>query len=995
MAHDNDVEYWQNKILFFLHDPPDKALSIQGHEDRAKRISELLVPSKSLTKEEYSAADRIAASLARAALPGYSKDPNKNGAVDLQKDSLILTHPLVKAQSLVLEPGRTGGIAGCTDEIINILKDDLGTPGQVLAPDTKETAFPLGGYYRDGNSAEWYKVLYFYLFFAFRKRLRLENVGGLGALWDVLPADTRMPDHSIWEHCGMTAALGSILGKNVKGGIALSTFSITPVQGFISASRKLRDAWVSSVLLSYLSFVGMRTIMEELGPDHIVYPSLQDQYLVEQWIGERFHLNRFLQENEDISKNIELSKTIGSFPNKFVFLCDAAEASMINDKIAKAIKDEWVSLADSVKSFLWDKRERALGKVPAQKIYGHFADLFDKEISDYWNFTWASSKMFSIEDINSLQALMDPSIWEREQTTIRDFNRINGDKGKNLSLLYGTSHSFIGNIHAAQKRRPNQLRHEPQGEKCPLCGELEVLNDADIGKEHPSLNAYNEAVRDFWSSIREQVGGHGQEDNSELGEHERLCAVCATKRFLPSALQANKRNSLLGQIFGREQNKFPSTTEIALSGFFKKLEQKNIQMAVQGDPRNKLTDYVHKHELDQRDIDDFETDPDISPVLEQIRKEGLTLEEVDRYYALLLMDGDHMGDLINGATIEATWKDVLHPALRNRFEQGFFPDSPLQNHLHEKRTTNPSVHAAVSDALNSFSRFVVAPIIEKYPPSRLIYAGGDDVLAIVPTEYVLEVASAIHEAYGYSFVKYRNEGNDQYLQARQIGDHLTFEALKDVSKLGLHLGKPEIQKANMVITGKSDRGISISAAIVIAHHKEPLREVIHEAHEVLDTIAKERAGRDTLAIRLHKRNGASRDLWFQWEQQNYFLAQTKPETLSKSLADVKLALEEGAMSSRLAYRMGELQEQLLPLWALDIDEQTRNAAVLKILEYAIAHSNIDSEHRLQGDKVKELAAQLAGLCIIGNPQTEENWFNAEAPVIARFLASSGSEGAQI
>jgi CRISPR-associated protein Cmr2 len=62
----------------------------------------------------------------------------------------------------------------------------------------------------------------------------------LGALWEVLPADTRVPDHSIWDHLDLTSAFAGAFAADPDGEAALLALSLGPVQGFIAAARRPR-----------------------------------------------------------------------------------------------------------------------------------------------------------------------------------------------------------------------------------------------------------------------------------------------------------------------------------------------------------------------------------------------------------------------------------------------------------------------------------------------------------------------------------------------------------------------------------------------------------------------------------------------------------------------------------------------------------------------------------------------------------------------------------
>jgi len=67
-----------------------------------------------------------------------------------------------------------------------------------------------------------------------------EDFGKPGQLWKRLPADTRVPDHSIWDHLDLTSAFAGAFAADPKGEAALPALSIGPVQPFIAAARTER-----------------------------------------------------------------------------------------------------------------------------------------------------------------------------------------------------------------------------------------------------------------------------------------------------------------------------------------------------------------------------------------------------------------------------------------------------------------------------------------------------------------------------------------------------------------------------------------------------------------------------------------------------------------------------------------------------------------------------------------------------------------------------------
>lgn len=103
------------------------------------------------------------------------------------------------------------------------------------------------------------------------------------------------------------------------------------------------------------------------------------------------------------------------------------------------------------------------------------------------------------------------------------------------------------------------------------------------------------------------------------------------------------------------------------------------------------------------------------------------------------MDGDGMGKWLNGTHEDlANFEAMLHPKALEQLKgnQGW------QKVLGQKRLISPSLHAAISQALAKFTLNCVPYVVEELHFGRLVYAGGDDVLAFLP---LVEVLSAARE----------------------------------------------------------------------------------------------------------------------------------------------------------------------------------------------------------------------------------------------------------
>lgn len=910
--NNRNANYWQNKIAAYLDESVVKVFDIKNRKQYAKSIQDSFGAITSTADEKkIQQAQYIASGLTRAAL--LFDDSN------LEK--ITLKHPLVKNQFIDFSISNVD-VKKLVEEIKNQLETELSY------------------FVKDLSEEEKYRWIFNYLFFAYNKMLRKNDIGGLGALWDILPADTRMPDHPMWHHFGMTSAIYSSLERNEDGSkenLTLVVYSITPVQDFIGKARKLRDYWTGSVLLSYLAFTGITAVMEELGPDHILYPSLQNQALVEQWLGKKnASFANFLEEtDENLRKLDEASQSIASFPNKFVFLCNHKDAEETCKKIEERIDSKWKSTAGIVRNYL----ERFADNSRKTR----FCEIWDNTVDKFWKYSWAATNFATVNNEPELESLLQKEKWLSELETMKEFNSCFKEENNvfpnyDASNLYGATHSLAQGLLAAGKMKPTSFKNIQNGEKCPLCGEHEVLNDSPKGL---AASDYNKNITAFWNRIREK--SNNDCEYTQVGKNERLCAICALKRFLPLGnVFTDKSHILHRTLVDSYSENFPSTTEMARW-------EKDCNLS--DEERKKLAQKYHKNEIEAEDAN----------------KSG---DNTDKYYAFLLMDGDKMGDLINGETTEATWNDVINIKKK---ESTVFASKDFAE---KKRTINPALHSMISDSLNNFARYGVQPAVDS-GHGKLIYAGGDDVCAILPLSTAFETADKIRKVYQLSYGEVTENGSVELK-----------EPSPKMSKIVMHLGHSDKQDKTK---------ISLSGAIIIAHHKQPLKEVIQTAHSVLDGVAKEKSGRNSLAIRMMKRSGGDRDVWFKWEEKNVFADDEK--TCRESFLDVISNAGE-KLTPSLLYKIENLKGSFEPI-LFDIKNgkseqknigESEKKMIVDLFNYEVAHSIYSRKD--DASKAEELAKDLAGLCIKvknddGKITVAENWFNPESAIIANFMAKGG------
>ncbi len=138
-----------------------------------------------------------------------------------------------------------------------------------------------------------------------------------------------------------------------------------------------------------------------------------------------------------------------------------------------------------------------------------------------------------------------------------------------------------------------------------------------------------------------------------------------------------------------------------------------------------------------------------------------------------------------------------------------------------KQLSDSDKQKAIAKGLQVFNEKV--PGIVQDHDGFLVYCGGDDVLAVLPINQALGCALAVRECYETAFERCQRE-------------------------FGIKIST------------------SISAAVEFAHIHMPLTKVLGDAHSLLDDVAKERCGRDSLAVRVWKPGGKALEWAMPWNK---------------------------------------------------------------------------------------------------------------------------------
>ena len=485
--------------------------------------------------------------------------------------------------------------------------------------------------------------------------------------------------------------------------------SIGPVQGFVSQSRRTRDLWGSSFLLAFLSAHAMRGAEQAGG--RIAQPAVDGDALYAWVCGDRRGR----------------PPRIGTVPNHFVVEVSGAAGSVAAAAEA-ALGEAWSTVCSSV----W-KRFVAHAN-PA----GRGTDaIWKRQTESFWEVTWTAGR--------------------------------SDDGGRLLA------------------RRKQWRTHRPPdepGDKCTMMHDLQEISG------HVEA-AHRDRQNRFWTRLTSRLG------SLDLQAGERLCAIALVKRLFP-------KQEVCGAALGWkvDASHWRSTVSIGALPWIREVKDtvpqqareyaqavrrhvpdvvperppsagRNVEAA--GDFPRLDANYLHREFVaserrcplpaDATQADRHELGALLQKIYNAETKDGRPLGSPPAFYALLLADGDRMGDLV-------------------------------------ARLGGPSV----SHALASFTG-KVAGIVEGHD-GVAVYAGGDDVLAMLPAASALQCANALAESFRAAFAE----------------------------------------------TG-TEHQATLSAAVVFAHVRLPMRSVLQEAHRLLDDVAKDGNGRNSLAVGVLKPGG--------------------------------------------------------------------------------------------------------------------------------------------
>jgi CRISPR-associated protein Cmr2 len=218
-------------------------------------------------------------------------------------------------------------------------------------------------------------------------------------------------------------------------------------------------------------------------------------------------------------------------------------------------------------------------------------------------------------------------------------------------------------------------------------------------------------------------------------------------------------------------------------------------------------------EKDIKEIVEFLKDKKISP---------------SKYYAILQMDGDNMGKWLRGE-FNIKIGEAIHENVKKALidfsksddkeridDNNEKKEEKIKKILDSRHPISPSIHQVFSRRLSIFALEYVRKIVEEDNYGKLVYAGGDDILAFLPVENVLNCAY-------------------------------------------------ELQKTFKEVLSKK---ATMSAGILIVHHKYPLYLALKKVSEA-EKKAKNFYGKSAFCVIFMTHGGEEREFGGNWELKEF------------------------------------------------------------------------------------------------------------------------------
>lgn len=1010
----NTLQYWQQKLVQLTHDPLHKTLLLGGggsHKTAAAQIFQEIADTP--LRYANAAPDRIAAGADRPML-----GTGAMCTVDWRQHP-HMRHPLqprvgirVPGGDQLLGTGARARAGELTDALVASWRREEGQS-------EGEDHGPTASVWTDANALRALAMR------VWRRQPTWSRQTGLPAR--LIPADSRCPDHALLDHVRVAAA-ACFLPRMTDPTPSpaqepcLVSIRLHGVQTFIAESRKTRDLWTASLIYGELVWAAMSTVVEQYGPENVLYPDLLGNPFMDQWLLAQQGLADAVP---DQVRRYGARTASVPVPNTFTCLLPRGgdghllAVDVLMARAEEQVRARWQTMTDATRALL-----------EAKGASGRWTEIWDRSLCNPPALTWTAvawrprmrgqgtvppADLPALPDRgNAATGQLPPVLQARaaalqpwvSEPTWEHYEHLRTVSWRVVALMQqprpvgdwlGAERGFdYPLVHAqllalaettAQARSP-EILHEP-GEKCSVTGRHEALTTNPAGGVRDVRGARSGASA-FWADVHIHHGA------------ERLGAPAALKRFLSMAKEPAfiQRWNGIGQPDPSDKDRtapYPSTAGLAAGPFLERVARRWPELRA---PVLRFLAALRDTKLDEDTqharalprlvrYTGMDADPDLRKFLrteaqtlslevlathreraeaakereeaERIRRLAEAVKALldiagdapDEEVAVLFMDGDGVSRLVEGdaEVIQTRWRDVLHPNAVGRIEDR---DSALyaagwNGLLDQKRALGPSLHAMLTRALADFTDRLAPWVVEVEFPGRLIYAGGDDLLALLPARHAVAAAARLQQLFSAPYVldtlpdeprwEWRRAGTDERWGARAaerfrvpkvpIGasgeidpSNWTFE--DTITEEGTQVTQaPTAALREMEVLPMLGRGHALSAGIALGHFKTPLSSLLGTAKANLDERAKRR-GRELrkmgavsghLSVSRFTGSGAKATFTAPWSLGRPGMEGVDPDPPALQVVMDRLVegFRTGALAMRLPYQLREAIQQMLPV----------------------------------------------------------------------------------
>lgn len=465
-----------------------------------------------------------------------------------------------------------------------------------------------------------------------------------------------------------------------------------------------------------------------------------------------------------LGKNKEAKPQQGGIPNRF--MADISNCQKFDgNAVTNAVKQAWLAIADKV----WEKDRQGLEQqgYPTKEIW-------ERQNNNFWDMSWVITE------------------------------------GRDTSAL---------------DKRKNFRTHTTSvegGYKCMMMEgyqELSGASDKNSGKKR----------RNYWVNLVQLI------HSKDIGETEELCAIAYIKRRFVHTFKDVKKpievngNTLMIHGWQLPHN-VPSVAYMASVPWLKNLLENQNYMDDFKQVLNHIDEMKYFSDVDINER--AESKNHVKTIQQIINDTKIDLKEISLdgniYYQTFWDNiGNFVADKQNYDGKIDDYRPKIKSALSKLYEKmDDFEPSPyyaillMDGDSLGKQMSHEARQPIISKALDNFTQ--QAQEIVRNNDGFLIYAGGDDVLALLSLDDAIKTANQLRIAYADCFAQASNN---------ETKVHST-----------------------------------LSGAINYCHIGMPLTQVLMDSHDLLDNIAKDGVGRNALAVRVWKPSGQAVQWAMPWEK---------------------------------------------------------------------------------------------------------------------------------